>query len=167
MRILLLLLIAIVAGSAAGSMYSWFLVSEPLPLATATSNANDSTATGAASPAPVPAGTGVRSVATEMPAVETDSRQGAAGQQGVLGQQAQKSDALRAEAEKAQPVTADAPPVAPAAAPTPPVNRSAVAAPAPAEPAKEGTNYAFPIGIGLITAILAYIVANRIVSNDI
>ncbi|MBK6315366.1 MAG: hypothetical protein IPF53_13980 [Blastocatellia bacterium] len=166
MRILLLLLIAIVAGSAAGSMYSWFLVSEPLPLATATSNANDSTASSAASPTTVPAGSGVRSVASEMP-VETDSRQGAAGQQGVLGQQAQKSDALRAEAEKAQPVTADAPPAAPAAAPQPPVNRSAVAAPPPAAPAKEGTNYALPIGIGLITAILAYIVANRIVSNDI
>ena len=103
MRILLLLLIAIVAGSAAGSMYSWFLVSEPLPLATATANANDSTASSAASPTTVPAGSGVRSVASEMP-VETDSRQGAAGQQGVLGQQAQKSDALRAEAEKAQPV---------------------------------------------------------------
>lgn len=171
MRVFLLILIAIVVGSAAGSMASWFLLATPQPVAVAVANAN--------APAPVP-----ENVALAVPAndeekeareailreAEARSKEDA----GVLAQQARRSETLKEQVQDAPPVTAALEPSSVDTATDPNATNAAVpvARPKPstsnaAEPVRESPNYVMPIAIGLIAGIIALIVANRVVSQDI
>lgn len=150
-------------------MSSWFLLKDPQPLATATGN-TAVPASNAVVAAPVDDEAREARAAIER---EAESRARTEGKSGVLEQQAQQTGSLRASVEDAPPVTAPAS-VEPssveratnrAAVGRPPV--SATNAAAPLEPGKEGPNYVLPIGIGLIAAIAAFLVANRVVSQDI
>ncbi len=172
MRIFLLILIALIVGSAAGSMSSWFLLKDPQPLATATGN-TAVPASNAVVAAPVNDEAREAREAREAIEREAEARARTEGKSGVLAQQAQKTGSLQASVEDAPPVTAPASnepssverATNRAAAGRPPV--SATNAAAPLEPGKEGPNYVLPIGIGLIAAIAAFLVANRVVSQDI
>lgn len=169
MRVFLLILIALIVGSAAGSMSSWFLLKEPQPLAVANAN----TAVPVSNAGVTAPGTDEEREAREAIERETEARANTEGKAGVLEQRAQQTETLQTQVQDAPPVTA------PAAVEPPSVekatNRAAVGRPpvtptkaaAPVEPGKDGPNYALPIGIGLIAAIGAFLVANRVISQDI
>jgi hypothetical protein len=168
-RVFLLILIALIVGSAAGSMSSWFLLREPQPLATAAGN----TAIPASNAALLATVNDEEREAREAIQREADARTKTEGQGGVLAQQARQTESLREQVEDAPPVTAPATVEPPsvdratnrAAVGRPPV--TATKAAAPVEPGKDGPNYVLPIGIGVIAAIVAFLVANRVVSQDI
>lgn len=169
MRVFLLILIALIVGSAAGSMSSWFLLKEPQPLAVATAN----TAV-PVSNAELGAPENDREQAIrEQIERETETRSRAEGTGGVLEQQARQRQTMQSQSEDVPTVTAPVS-VEPASVnratngaanglPAAPATKSA----APLEPVKDSSNYVLPIGIGLIAAIVGFLVANRVVSQDI
>lgn len=169
MRVLLLILIALIVGSAAGSMSSWFLLKEPQPPATPNANIAVPVSNAVVT---APASDEERE-AREAIERETEARSKTEGKAGVLEQRAQETETLKSQVQDAPPVTAPAA-VEPSSvekatnrssAGRPPV--TATKAAAPVEPGKDGQNYALPIGIGLIAAIGAFLVANRVISQDI
>lgn len=171
MRVFLLFLIAIVVGSAAGSMSSWFLVSDPQPLAVATNVAPDR-----AQPANAPRPLDAAPSAGETSAESSGRPSRPAGGGDSLEQQAREMERMRQREEQAQEAAAVEPPtVVPATPPSVandatnamPSNRPARASVAPVEPARETSQYILPVGIGLIAAIVAFLAANRLLSHDI
>ena len=167
MRVFLLILIALIVGSAAGSMSSWFLLKEPQPLAVATAN---TAVPGSSAPLATPL-TEQEREAREAIERETALRSKTDGSAGILEQQARQTKSMQSQVQDAPAVTAPAEPptvekatnAAPNGRPPVPADRAV----APVEQPKDGPNYVLPIGIGLIAAIVAFLVANRVVSQDI
>lgn len=162
MRIFVVFFIAIVAGSAAGSATSWFM-------------AKDTT-----KPAPVSNAVPVANVAIATPVEDTSAQEArqdierqaeaqsrASGGSTVLQQEARQKAAQQSDvaAEGRQTPVVEPPTVERAA----PANVAPVtnAAPPPVERVKESTNYALPIAVGVLVALVGFVLANRFVSQDL